>query len=96
MHFNYLLLGSATLLQLAFLGESDANFTWKTFALGHKNRQNTNTKKYKHDDSWPAVTMTRPGVVDMTACDQNRTQIVNMTACDQNMTQIVDLTACGQ
>ena len=36
MHFNYLGLGSATLLQLAFLGESDPNFPWETFTLGQQ------------------------------------------------------------
>ena len=36
MHVNELLLGSVTLLQLAFLGESDPNFPWDKFPLGQQ------------------------------------------------------------
>ena len=42
MHFNYELgLGNATLLQLAFLEESDPNFSWEKFPLGQQIVQNT-------------------------------------------------------
>ena len=35
-------LGSAALLQLAFLGENDRNFPWEKFPLGQQSVQNTN------------------------------------------------------
>ena len=45
MHFNYLGLGSATLLQLAFLGEGDPHFPWEKFPLGQQRVQNTKKMK---------------------------------------------------
>ena len=46
--FNELGLGSTTLLQVAFLGESDPNFSWEKFLLGQQNVQNTKKTKYKN------------------------------------------------
>ena len=51
-HFNYLGLGSATLLQLAFLGESDPNFPWDKVPFGQqsggkKERKNTHITKLR-------------------------------------------------
>ena len=47
MHFNLLGLGSANLLQMAFVGESEQNFHWETFPLGQQSVHNTKYK-YKH------------------------------------------------
>ena len=45
MHFNYLGLGSATLLQLAFLGESDVNFPCEKFPRGQQSVKKDRKKK---------------------------------------------------
>ena len=39
MHFNQLRMGSVTLLQMAFLWESDPNFPQKKFPLGQQRRK---------------------------------------------------------
>ena len=50
MHFNYELgLGSATLLQLAFLGENDPNFPWEKFPLGQHSVISFSYPKIEHD-----------------------------------------------
>ena len=43
---NKLGLGNATLLQLAFLGESDPYFPWEKLPLGHQSVQNTKYYTY--------------------------------------------------
>ena len=50
MHFNYSGLGSATLLHLAFLAESDPNFPLEKFLLGQQSVKKKKKKKEEEEE----------------------------------------------